>query len=501
MYLLGYDIGSSSVKAALINTATGQMVSKAQHPKVEMEMLAQQPDWAEQAPEDWWESVCVVTKKILADTKVNPLEIKGIGISYQMHGLVLVDKNQEVLRPSIIWCDSRAVEIGNKAFQNIGEEKCLEHFLNSPGNFTASKLKWVQENEPEIYAKIDKFFLPGDYIAMKLTGEVTTTISGLSEGILWDFKENKPASLLLEHYGISENLLPDLVDTFQIQGKVTAEAVAATGLAIGTPIGYRAGDQPNNALSLGAINPGEVAATGGTSGVIYGVIDQPVFDRQSRINPFGHVNHEPNQTRLGLLLCINGAGSQYAWVKKQIAETGRTYVEMEKMLETIPIGADGLRIIPFGNGAERVLGNQSVGSHIINLQFNRHQKAHIYRAALEGIAFSFVYGFEILKELGLNPKAIKVGNDNLFQSPVFAKTIANLIGCEIEMIATTGAVGAAKGSGFGVGIYHDLKEAIKSNEVIERYLPDADKHFYKTAYEIWKRDLEEILVKSDLESK
>jgi len=348
VHLLGYDIGSSSVKAALINAETGETILKVQHPETEMDMLALQAGWAEQDPESWWQSVCAATQQILTETLINPSKIKGIGIAYQMHGLVLIDKNQEVLRPSIIWCDSRAVEIGKQAFQEIGEEKCLNHLLNSPGNFTASKLKWVQENEPEIYAKIDKFLLPGDYIAMKLSGQVNTTISGLSEGILWDFKENKPASLLLEHYGISENLVPDLVDTFQIQGKLTEEAAAATGLVAGTPIGYRAGDQPNNALALGAINAGEVAATGGTSGVIYGVLDKPVFDSQSRINPFAHVNHRTDQTRLGLLLCINGAGSQYAWMKKQIAEADSSYSEMGDMAAEIPVGSDGLRIIPFG---------------------------------------------------------------------------------------------------------------------------------------------------------
>jgi len=493
MYLLGYDIGSSSIKAALIEIKTGKTVSRVQHPKVEMDMLALHPGWAEQEPEDWWKSVCAATQEMLLDTKINPADIKGIGIGYQMHGLVLVDKNQNVLRPSIIWCDSRAVEIGERSFQTIGEEKCLSHLLNSPGNFTASKLKWVQENEPEIYAQIDKFMLPGDYIAMKLSGQINTTVSGLSEGILWDFKENKPASLLLKNLEIAENLLPDLVDTFQIQAEVSATAARETGLAVGTAIGYRAGDQPNNALSLGAINPGDVAATGGTSGVIYGIVDQAVFDPKSRINPFAHVNHQEGQTRLGLLLCINGAGSQYAWIKKQIGDVNSSYLEMEKTLQSIPIGADGLRIIPFGNGAERILENKSPGAHIINLQFNRHQKAHIYRAALEGIAFSFVYGFEILQGLGLNPKIMKVGNDNLFQSAVFSETIAHLIDCEIEMLATTGAIGAAKGSGYGVGIYKDLAEAIKSNDIVKKYSPQRDKTAYRAAYELWKKDLENLL--------
>lgn len=492
MYLLGYDIGSSSIKVALVDASSGKTMHVAQHPAQEMEIIAQQVGWAEQHPEDWWNSACKATKELLQKTNVNPAQIKGIGIAYQMHGLVLVDKNQQVLRPSIIWCDSRAVDIGKKAFNALGEEKCLRQLLNSPGNFTASKLRWVRENEPVLFERIHKIMLPGDYLAMKLTGEINTTISGLSEGIFWDFKENKLADFLLNHYAISEDLLPEIVGTFSLQGKVNQNAAAAMGLTEGIPVGYRAGDQPNNALSLGVFQPGEVAATGGTSGVVYGVVDHPVYDPLSRINGFAHVNHTTEAPRLGLLLCINGAGIQYAWMKKHISSPATTYHEMETMMANIPIGAEGLRILPFGNGAERMLCNEHLGAQVNNLQFNRHTRAHLYRAALEGIAFSFVYGFEILRSLGLQPKVIKVGNDNLFQSNVFAMTIANLLGCNIEMIKTTGAAGAAKASGLGAGIYKTLEEAIRLNEVEKVYEPDRKNEAYQQAYQAWEKDLKKI---------
>ncbi|MCR9288793.1 MAG: FGGY family carbohydrate kinase [Bacteroidetes bacterium] len=489
MYLLGYDIGSSSIKVALVEASSGETVKLMQHPKSELTIIANHADWAEQHPETWWNSVCQATKELLQETQIDPSKINGIGIAYQMHGLVCIDENQAVLRPSIIWCDSRAVSIGNKAFSEIGEEKCLNHFLNSPGNFTASKLKWVKENEPEIYSQIDKIMLPGDYIAMKLTGNTRTTVSGLSEGIFWDFKENKLAEILLNHYGISVNLLPEITGTFEDSGKLTEKAAQETGLVAGIPITYRAGDQPNNALSLGVFNPNEVAATGGTSGVIYGIVDQPKYDLQSRINPFAHVNHTSDNPRLGLLLCINGAGIQYAWLKNQMAESGTSFVEMGEMANTIPIGSDGLRIIPFGNGAERILCNENPGAQINNLQFNRHKQAHFYRAGLEGIAFSFVYGFQILKDLGLNPKVIKVGNDNLFKSNIFSQTIANLLNCEIEVVKTTGAVGAAKASGIGAGVYQNLEEAMTHNENENRFLPEKEITSYQEAYEAWEKDL------------
>lgn len=493
MYLLGYDIGSSSIKAALVAADSGETIKVVQCPESEMNMISEQVGWAEQHPDDWWQNVIKATRKLLEDTGIKSSEIKSIGIAYQMHGLVLIDKDQEVLRPSIIWCDSRAVDIGHKAFEAIGSGYCLSHLLNSPGNFTASKLKWVKENEPELFEKIDKILLPGDYIAMKLTGEAKTTISGLSEGVFWDFKTNAPSKALLDYYGIREDLLPEIADTFTVQGKLTEAAGEVTGLMPGTPVSYRAGDQPNNALSLGVFNPNEVAATGGTSGVVYAVVDQLIYDNQSRINGFAHVNHTPENPRLGLLLCINGAGIQYAWVKKQMAEAGITYQEMETMADSVPVGSDGLRIIPFGNGAERILMNENPGAQINNLQFNRHGRAHFYRAALEGIAFSFVYGFEVLKGLGLNPEVIKVGNDNLFQSEVFSQTIANLLHCSIEVIQTTGAVGAAKGSGLGAGIYKSLDEAMITGKVEYRYLPVNDIEDYKKAYETWCADLVKLM--------
>ena len=493
MYLLGYDIGSSSIKAALVNTESGKATKVVQFPEIELDIISRQVGWAEQHPEVWWESLCQATKILLKESQIDSKQIKGIGIAYQMHGLVLIDKNQNVLRPSIIWCDSRAVEIGNEAFSSLTEKKCLSHLLNSPGNFTASKLKWVKDNEPDVYNRIHKILLPGDYIAMKLTGEINTTISGLSEGIFWDFKENDIARFLLDYYGISENLIPTISDTFSIQGKINKSAAEATGLKEGTPVTYRAGDQPNNAFSLGVINPDEVAATGGTSGVVYGVVDQPIYDIQSRINGFAHVNHTSQNPRLGLLLCINGAGIQYAWLKKQITQPGISYNDMERMMSTIPIGADGLRVIPFGNGAERVLSNKNTGAQVNNLQFNRHTRAHYYRAAMEGIAFSFVYGFQVLKELGLNPKVIKVGNDNLFQSKVFSMTIANLLGVCIEVVITTGAEGAAKASGIGSGVYKNLEEAIKTNEIEHQYFPNNTNGVYNQAYNAWTNDLKKLI--------
>lgn len=489
MYLLGYDIGSSSVKAAIVDARTGKTLGTAQYPDREMDILALHPDWAEQHPVDWWEAACAATRKLLDKTRIAPAELSAIGISYQMHGLVIVDGKGEVLRPSIIWCDSRAVGIGSRAFEKIGANYCLEHYLNAPGNFTASKLRWVRENEPEIFSKVYKFMLPGDYIAFRMTGEICTTASGLSEGVLWDFKENTVARRLLEYYDIPETMLPDVAPVFSKQGRLTAEAAAALGLAPGIPIGYRAGDQPNNALSLNVLRPGEVAATGGTSGVVYAVADRPMFDVQQRVNSFAHINYTPETPLTGVLLCINGTGSQYRWMRQHIGDPGLGYQEMEQLAASAGIGADGVCILPFGNGAERMLGNRAVGSRISGLHFNRHEKRHLYRAALEGIAFSFVYGMEVMQQMGIPVRLLRAGNDNLFQSAVFSNTLSTLVGAAIELIATTGAVGAAKAAGVSVGIYKSVEEAMEGGEVAGHYEPGGEKAAYEEAYEKWRAEL------------
>ncbi|MFY0599507.1 MAG: carbohydrate kinase [Cyclobacteriaceae bacterium] len=493
MYFLGYDVGSSSIKAAIVDANTNAQVSVLFYPEKEMSITSLKSGWAEQEPETWWENLIQATKKVIKESGVNPREISGIGISYQMHGLVLIDKDKQVLRPSIIWCDSRAVEIGDAAFEAMGHQTCFEHLLNSPGNFTASKLKWVQENEPELYSKIDKIMLPGDYIAMRLTGEVNTTISGLSEGMIWDFKTNTPSKDLFGHFGFENDLVPEVKPTFSVQGEVSVEVANLLGLKSGIPVGYRGGDQPNNAMSLGVLESGQVAGTGGTSGVVYGVNKSPVYDEQSRVNSFAHVNYSMENPNVGVLLCINGSGIQYRWINQEVASEGTSYFDMEKMMADVPVGSDGLRMLPFGNGAERVLGNKDVGSHIQGLQFNRHSKPHLFRAALEGIAFSFAYGIEVMTSLGMSIESMRVGNDNLFQSQIFSDTVSTLMNGKIEIVETTGAIGAARAVGFTTGHFSSLREAMSGDKVLKTYVPKQNVAEYREAYARWKDDLEKVI--------
>ena len=489
MYLLGYDIGSSSVKATLLNAESGKILASAQSPLAEMEIIALHPGWAEQDPEKWWENLILATRKLKTNFNNEFNDIKAIGISYQMHGLVLIDKNQSVLRPSIIWCDSRAVEIGNEAFNKLGKDFTLSHLFNSPGNFTASKLSWVQKNEPQLFERIYKAILPGDFIAMKLSGEINTTSSGLSEGIFWDFKNEKVADFLLDYYKIPKNIIADIVPTFSIQSKISQNAASELGINKNAVISYRAGDQPNNAFSLNVLKPGEVAATAGTSGVIYGISDEKKYDNASRVNTFLHVNHQPDKPSYGILLCINGTGILNSWLKNNFMGSTpdkNIYERMNELAQNIEVGSEGLSILPFGNGAERVLENKQIGASFHGLNFTQHTREHILRAAQEGIVFALKYGLDEMKGLGVSPQKIKAGKANMFLSPVFGEAFANSTGTVVELYNTDGAAGAARGAGIGAGIYKNPEEAFKNLQIQHTIEPEKnlmDK--YSRAYEKW----------------
>src|SRR5512143_49396 len=493
MLSLGFDIGSSSIKCAVLDCERSAIIAHGSHPAEEMEIRSPRPGWAEQDPEEWWRYAVELAGRLLREKGVDAAAVASIGISYQMHGLVLVDAQQKVLRPSIIWCDSRAVEIGRTAFETLGSDYCLHALLNSPGNFTASKLRWVKEHEPDLFRRIHKAMLPGDFIAMKLTGEISTTVSGLSEGIFWDFRTHAVSRELLGCYGLDERLLADVRPTFSIQGRLTREAAGALGLRPGVPVAYRAGDQPNNAFALKVLDPGEVAATAGTSGVVYGVVGRLVHDPKSRVNPFAHVTHAADRPRLGILLCINGTGILNSWLRKNVA-AGESYAALNAAAAGVPIGSDGLLVIPFGNGAERILDNRNVGAQVAAIDFNRHTRAHLMRAAQEGIAFSFRYGMDIMKEMGVPTQVIRAGHANMFLSPVFRQTLATCSGATIELYETDGAEGAARGAAVGAGIYTSFGEAFAALRKIADVRPSArDRDATADAYGRWLSHLQRMI--------
>ena len=494
MLLLGIDLGTSSIKVSVVDAATQQCIASAQYPETEASIITPQPGWAEQSPDLWWEHVKQAILKCNASNAYNPKDITAIGIAYQMHGLVLVDKDQKVLRNSIIWCDSRAIPLGEKACTEIGEQKCLSQLLNSPGNFTASKLAWVKENEPEIYERIDKVLLPGDFISMKFTGETTTTAAALSEGILWDFKNHDLSDDVMAYFGFPKSFIPRIQTLFAAHGYLRENTAARLSLTPGIPVSYKAGDQPNNAFSLNVLKPGEVAATAGTSGVIYCISDKLNYDAQSRINSFAHVNHEKARNRIGVLLCINGAGIFNRWIKNMIGGQ-HSYDSLNTAASGVAPGSDGLMMLPFGNGAERMLNNRMIAAHIHGLDFNIHTAGHLVRSAQEGIAFAFRYGLDIMRENGMDPSIIRAGKANMFLSDVFAQSFVNATGVPVELYQTDGSVGAALGAGIGAKIYDDHSSAFINRKPLKLIEP-SNINSYHSLYEEWKNVLEIQLQKT-----
>jgi xylulokinase len=491
--LLGYDLGSSSVKASLLDADTGKVVASESLPKVEMPIHAPQKDWAEQDPAMWWDYVVACTQSLVKQASLQTGELKAIGISYQMHGLVLVDKDHQVLRPSIIWCDSRAVSIGNKAFEQLGSAYCLPHLLNSPGNFTASKLRWVKEHEPTIFDAIHKIMLPGDFIAMKLTGEILTTESGLSEGIFWDYQVGGVSKRLLDLYEIPADLLPTYVTSFGVQGKISQQASELLGIEAGVPICYRAGDQPNNALSLNVLKEGELATTAGTSGIVYGVTKKPLHDPKSRVNTFIHVNHTEMDPSYGVLLCVNGTGILNSWTRRMLGGENLSYAAINSLAAQAPIGAEGLSFIPFGNGVERIMENKPIGASLMGLNLLKHDKSHVFRATQEGIVSALTYGFQLMKDMGLTLKIVKAGHANMFLSPLFREAFVHMNDVSLELYDTDGAQGAARGAGIGLGFYSNTDEAFSSLEKIASLDPNETlKEAYQEVYSTWKERLSQL---------
>lgn len=491
MLALGIDLGTSFVKVSVYDAATSACIAAIQYPEIESEIISKQQQWAEQNPMNWWQNVKQSILLLNAKQNYNPINISAIGIAYQMHGLVCLDENNNLVRDSIIWCDSRSVNIGGKAFSAIGEEYCLNHLLNSPGNFTASKLAWVKENEPEVFSKIKKIMLPGDYIALQLTGEISTTISALSEGIFWDFKNNKVSLALLDYFGFDESIIPEIKNTFDTHGYLSEQIALELNLKEGIPVSYKAGDQPNNALSLNVVNSGEVAATAGTSGVIYAVTDQLFYDKASRVNTFAHVNHLPEKNSLGVLMCINGTGILYKYLKNLVGQE-LSYSALNTLAESVSAGSDELIILPFGNGAERILNNKNIGCQLLNINFNIHTKAHMIRAALEGIAFAFHFGFKIMTQNGIQLNIIKAPKANLFLSKVFVQTFVNTTGLTVELYDCDGSVGAAKGAAIGTSYFNDISEAFTQNEPIEIFKPQYEIN-YQEIYDKWELELQKFI--------
>ncbi|WP_339655368.1 FGGY-family carbohydrate kinase, partial [uncultured Salegentibacter sp.] len=346
---------------------------------------------------------------------------------------------------------------------------------------------------PENFKKASIMMLPGDYIAAKLSETPQISTSGLSEAALWDFSKGKLATEVLDKMGLSEDFIPEIVPSFGDQATVSSAIANELGLDPDTKINYRAGDQPNNAFSLNALKPGDIATTAGTSAVMYAVSAENTFDPESRVNTFLHVNNTEKAKHNGVLLCINGSGILYQWLRKIISVGREELIPYEKLNEEaakVEPGSKGLRFYPFGNGVERIFSNKEVNSGIENLNYNIHQPAHLIRSACEGIVFAMNYGFEVMQSIGVEGKVVRAGKDNLFLSPVFREIFVNTTQTTLELYNTSGAEGAARGAAVGYGFYKEFDDAFTSLKCLERMEPDPKlSKQYQEIYQEWKQNI------------
>jgi xylulokinase len=490
MYTIGYDIGSSFVKGVLWDEERGEVAAHVTVPDREMPIRAEKADWAEQDPEMWWEAVKAATQRLIDMVPGAGGRVRGIGVSYQMHGLVLLDRDGKVLRPSIIWCDSRATGMGKELEKAVGEEAVRRQLLNSPGNFTVSKLAWVIRNEPETASRIRWVMLPGDWIAYQLTGMVSTTVCGLSEGMLWNFKDHVPHVKALEAAGADPEWIPPVAPNPGDQGVVGSAVGAEMGFAPGARVLFRGGDQPMNAYGLGVDGPGMWAASAGTSGVLYRVDPVREAEPTGMANRFAHIGHSAENPAIGTLLCLNGAGIAYAWLRR-VMFAGQEYAAINEHVAAVPAGADGVMFHPFGNGAERMLDNRQPGAGWSGIHFNRHGQGHLARAVMEGIVFAFVHGMRHVDPSLPALPVIRAPHAGLFRSELFASMLSTLAGADVQLHAGDGATGAAQGASVALGA--SAIKALDSNAardepgVLKTHSPDPSIHdALESAYSRWK---------------
>lgn len=472
MAFLGIDVGTSSVKVSIVGEDGVILASATAPASSERAINSPNPNWAEQNPEDWWEDAQQAILNLPLEAR---LQVEAIGIAYQMHGLVLVDSQFQPVRPSIIWCDGRNIQESQILAESLGLDALENRLLNKPGTLTLAKLAWVAEHEPETLAKAHTFGLPGDFIAYKLTGEWSTTKSGYSEMVGWDFGASIPFEEGFRKAGWKLPLpeaRPNLEEGAPIQ-KVIAEKL---GLPPSARVTYRAGDQPNNAFGLGVLQQGETAISAGTSGVLYGIGDSSPGLHEG-INRFLHVN-----SQIGVLMCLNGVGSALAFARRTWFQNQSYEALSELASQANPENCP--YFFPFGNGAERILSERAF-SGFTELDFNRHNLPELARSVFEGIAFAYRLGSEKMEKAGCLSKVVNGTESGLLKSSFFAQLLANELQVELILSEGDGSTAAARGAALGI------KKILPKPAPLKRYLPTSPANHERFSH--WHKILEKFL--------
>jgi len=476
-YLIGIDASTTATKALLIDDR-GEIVAVA---ATEYDFQTPHPLWSEQDPALWWDGAVASVRRVLAESGIDPAAVVGVGLTGQMHGLVLVDAAGQVLRPSILWNDQRTASQCDEIRARLGKSELVRITGNDAlTGFTAPKILWVQENEPDVYARIHKILLPKDYVRYRLTGDFATDRAGAGGTLLVELATRDWSPTVVEALGLRPEWLPPTHEGTQITGVVSAAAAEATGLRAGTPVVGGGGDQAAQATGVGAVEEGIVALTLGTSGVVFATADKPFYQPEGRLHAFPHAL--PGKWHL-MGVMLSAAGS-LRWYRDTLAP-GAAYDDLLAPAAAIPAGSDGLLFLPYLTGERTPHPDPLARGAFVGLTV-RHTQPHLTRSVLEGVAFGLRDSFELMKDAGLSAiRQVRVSGGGA-RSPLWRQILADVLGSELVTVNTTegAAFGAALLAGVGAGIWSNGQAACNQTvRITGRTTPNAGavavyQHFY-----------------------
>ena len=454
--VLGIDVGTGGTRAVLLDQA-GRVLgaATAEHAP----MASPQLGWAEQDPRDWWRAARIAIRECLVKASAKANEVAAIGLSGQMHGLVMLDENGEVLRPALLWCDQRTEKECQGITERVGAKRLIELVANPAlTGFTLPKIWWVRAHEPQVWARARSLMLPKDYVRFKLTGARATDVADASGTLLFDVVNRRWSSEMLQASDLQPEILPQVFESPEITGRVSKDGAAASSLQEGTPVVAGGGDQAAGAVGMGIVEPGNVSATIGTSGVVFAATSRPVVEPQGRIHTFCHAI----PGRWHVMGVTQGAGLSLRWFRDQFC-VGASYDELMKEAAAAPAGADGLLWTPYLMGERTPHLDPNARGALVGLTA-QHTRAHVIRAILEGVAFSLRDTFTIFRDLGVPVKSIRLGGGGA-RSPLWQQIQADVYGMRVDLIAAEegAAYGAALLAGVGAGVWPSVETACETS--------------------------------------
>ena len=478
MSFLGIDVGTGGTRALVIDTKGNVVASaSAEH----QHFASPKPGWAEQSPQDWWRACGEAVRKVLQSGSVRAEDISCVGFSGQMHGAVLLDSKDEVVRPALIWCDQRSEAQSAELERMFGRDTLIRLTCNPPlTNFTLTKFLWVRENEPQNWSRVAHVMLPKDYVRFRLTGERAIDMADASGTLLLDVTNRRWSKEVLDKTDIKESLLPALFESPDVCGKISAAGAEATGLKVGTPVVAGAGDQAAGAVGMGIARVGAVSATIGTSGVVFASTDRPAMDPQGRLHTFCHAI----PGRWHVMGVTQSAGLSLRWYRDNFGaaspgvqkKDGRDpYDVFAEEAATAPAGSEGAFWVPYLMGERTPHLDPNARAALVGLSAS-HTRAHVIRSIMEGVAFSLKDSFTIFEEMKIPVTSIRLGGGGA-RSPLWRQIQADVYGREVEIVAAEegAAYGAAILAGTGAKEWSSVEEACDAIVRVAKRIPPSQK--------------------------